>query len=246
MQLIPRSEWQDPKLPVNGSKIIWKTIDTVAIHYTADDDLIDGDPGEDWASIPAYLRAIQKSYETSRGYSVGYNVAVDQRGGAWELRGFDIKCAANKGHNDHTWAILVLVDGTDPASVAAQQTIRELVALAETHADRALAIKGHCQLPASTACPGVGLLGQIIDGVFRPQPAPLPIHDEEDDVKYMHLVAQPDGTRPEVIVAFDGAGVSIIEAASPPDLQALAATYGAIRTAVTPEQFDIIWAKATK
>ena len=96
----------------------WPQIDTVVIHYTAADDLIDGDVGEDWAGIPAYLRAIQSSYLNRQptGYSVGYNWAVDQRGEVWELRGSDVKCAANRDHNDHCVAVLVLVDGDDQAT----------------------------------------------------------------------------------------------------------------------------------
>lgn len=180
----PRAEWQDPKLPVVGPAIDWTRIDTAVPHYTAADNLIDGDPGEHANNLPGYLRAIQRDYQLNRGYSIGYNVAVDWLGGSWELRGDTIKCAANKGHNEHTFAILVLVDGNDMATEYAAAEIRRLIGEAETLARRELAITGHGQLQNPnhpTGCPGTGLRAQITLGEFSPRwvdpnrPVPPPI-----------------------------------------------------------------------
>jgi hypothetical protein len=178
----PRSSWVSPAPPITGPRIDWSLVDTVVIHYTAADDLIDGDPGEHAEQLDEYLRAMQRSYVASRGYSVGYNAAVDYRSHSWELRGADIKCAANRGHNDHTFAILVLVDGADPANAAMIAKIRGLVAEAEELAGRKLAIIGHGQLAgAATACPGAGLRQQIAQGVFAPSlPPPIEIPSEDD------------------------------------------------------------------
>jgi hypothetical protein len=177
----PRPEWVTTE-PVTGPPLPWPDIDTVVIHYTAAPNLIDGDPGERWEQIPAYLRQIHHDYLTNRkpGYSIGYNVAVDARGDAWELRGFDIKAAATKGHNDHTWAILLLVDGQDPATPAAVATVNELYSQAEARAKRSLAVKGHRDF-AATQCPGVGIYAQVRAGVFHPPivappKPPLPPH----------------------------------------------------------------------
>lgn len=190
----PRSTWQDPNLPITGPAIDWTRIDTVAVHYTAADDLIDGDPGEHAENLPGYLRAIQRDYMTHRvpPYSVGYGCAVDWLGGSWELRGVDIKCAANKGHNEHTIAILVLVDGNDMATEYAAAEIRRLIAWFEQLARRELKITGHGQLTnpdAATACPGSGLRAQLALGEFSPrwvdpnQPiTPLPTIPTEDDM----------------------------------------------------------------
>lgn len=190
----PRAAWQDPRLPVTGPAINWARIDTVAVHYTAADDLIDGDPGEHAENLPGYLRAIQRDYMTHRvpPYSIGYGVAVDWLGGSWELRGVDIKCAANKGHNEHTIAILVLVDGNDMATEYAAAEIRRLIAWFEQLACRELAITGHGQLQDPnhpTGCPGSGLRAQIALGEFSPRwnpapppkplpPAPIPTEDD--------------------------------------------------------------------
>jgi hypothetical protein len=171
----PRQSWVSPALPVAGPAFIPTRVDTVVIHYTAADDLIDGDPGEHADDLPAYLRAIQRDYVTSRGYSIGYNVAVDWLGGSWELRGSDFRCAANKGHNEHTFAILVLVDGNDMATPQAAAEIRRIVGELEALCRRELAIVGHGQLTnpnAATACPGSGLRAQIALGEFSPRWSP--------------------------------------------------------------------------
>ena len=201
-----RADWQDPKLPVTGPAIDWTRIDTVVIHYTAADDLIDGDPGEHAENLPGYLRAIQRDYMTHRvpPYSIGYNAAVDWLGGSWQLRGYDLKCAANKGHNEHTWAILMLVDGNDMATEYAAAEVRRLIAQAEVLARRELHIVGHGQLTnpnAATACPGTGLRAQIALGEFSPRwnPAPTPepippTPTPEDEMPvYVRLLSETKG-----------------------------------------------------
>jgi hypothetical protein len=181
----PRSTWQDPAKPVTGPPAPWPNIDTAVIHYTAADDLIDGDPGEHAENLPAYLRAMQSSYLNTRGYSLGYMYAVDWLGGVWQIRGAEYQSAANRGHNGHTMPILLLVDGADPATREAVASVRWLIAEGAKRAGRMLWQKGHGQLYVETgvgtptACPGVGLQAQINAGLFAPQlePDPLP----EDD-----------------------------------------------------------------
>lgn len=203
MSLVPgahtvhsRESWQDPRYPVFGPADNPADNDTVAIHYTAADDLIDGDPGEHAEDLPAYMRSMQKSYVLNRGYSLGYLWAVDWLGGIWQIRGWEYQSAANKDHNGHTWPILVLVDGADPATPEAVASIRLLVAEAERRAGRPQKIKGHGQLRiesgvgTATACPGVGLQAQINAGVFTPVPTPLP-EDDDDMAKIAYYVLPP-------------------------------------------------------
>lgn len=173
-----RWTWQNPLKPVAGPAAEWGEIDTAVIHYTASDDLIDGDPGEHADQLDEYLRAMQQSYVTYRGYSLGYWFAVDWLGGVWQIRGWDIKSAANLDHNDHTIPILVLVDGADAATPEAAASVRAIIAEGQRRAGRTLAIKGHGQLRVETgkgtptSCPGVGLQSQISTGVFTPRPDP--------------------------------------------------------------------------
>lgn len=172
---VKRTQWQNPSQPVIGPMIDWSKVDMFVIHYTAAVNLPDGDngPRESQSDIPPYLRSIQNDYTVNRGYSIGYNAAVDVWGCAYQLRGSDIKCAANKGENDHTFACLMLVDGDDRASEAAAARVRRLVADAEKLAGRRLEIVGHGQIGA-TSCPGRGLRQDIVDGRFNPEPAPTP------------------------------------------------------------------------
>lgn len=164
----PRSSWQSPAKPVTGPPIDWRRIDTVVIHYTAAPNCPEGD---DRPAYAAYLRSMQASYLSSRGYSLGYSVAVATVGESWAIRWTDIRPAATKGWNDRTFAILVTVDGDRPASPAAVAEVQALIAMATTLAGRPLAIKGHGELGA-TACPGTGLRAQITAGVFTPTPPP--------------------------------------------------------------------------
>lgn len=172
----PRTTWQDPTLPVVGPKMYWPSIIGVAIHYTAAVNLIDGDPGENPALLPAYMRAIQRDYNNRKptGYSIGYNAAVDWRGETWECRGFDIKCAAHAPLNEEYNAILMLVDGASRCTDEAAESVRQIIAEMENRAGRPLAICGHGRLPGGkpTACPGAGLLAQVAEGVFSPRYQP--------------------------------------------------------------------------
>jgi hypothetical protein len=176
-----RSDWVDPRFPVSGPAFKWSTIEWVVIHYTAAINLIDGDPGENWSNIPAYLRAIHRDYLNRKpsGYSIGYNAAVDQRGESWELRGDTYKCAANANpdvpgdENAKSFAILMLVDGQDPATHEAVVTVRDLVAQVRQQRPDTKVV-GHRDVDATT-CPGAGLYAQVTAGTFEPiAPSPTP------------------------------------------------------------------------
>jgi len=181
----PREAWQDPNLPVTGPSPTMEQWDTFPLHYTAADDLIDGDPGEHAEDLPAYLRAIQRDYKLNRGYSVGYGFAVDWRGGVWELRGYDIKNAANRYWNHRTGPVLCLVDGADPLTDEALWSVRALYREANRRTGRTLDLAGHRDIGA-TACPGDGIYRQITDGLVTPltdaelNPTPEPPEREDD------------------------------------------------------------------
>lgn len=199
----PRETWVDPRFPVFGPLDNPLNNDTVVIHYTAADNLIDGDPGEHAENLPAYIRAMQYSYVTQRGYSLGYLFAVDWLGGIWQIRGWEYQSAANAGHNEHTFPILVLVDGADAATPEAVRSIQLIGAEAQRRAKRPLVVKGHGQLRletgvgTATACPGAGLQAQVIAGVFNPSNLvtnpPVPNTEEEIMIGY---IAQPPADMP--------------------------------------------------
>lgn len=173
---VRRIDWINPAQPVSGPRIDWTRIDTVVLHYTAAANVPDGDGDPDTVTespeyLFRYIRAVQNDYLTNpnRGYSIGYNAAVDAWERRWELRGDDIKSAANRDHNEHTFTILVLVDGAKPASKKMVRAIRDLIVQAETLAQRGLKVLGHDQLQNphhSTGCPGAGILKQIAERFF--------------------------------------------------------------------------------
>jgi len=233
MELHPRSTWQLVSQPVVGPSCPLADIVQVAIHYTAAARV---DP-----NTASYLRAIQRDYTVNRGYSIGYNFAVDQLGRTWELRGLDIKCAANKGRNHDTLAIICLVDGDNPATDRMVNTVREVVTLIRRHAPNARRIVGHRQIGA-TSCPGTGLFSQVISGMFEPTaqpPTPTPEPPpEEDDVKYLAIRVPSDPTRAEALVAHDGAGIHIIGFSTPADRDRITAAMGAVKVDVSAQQYD--------
>ena len=185
----PRTDWQSASQPVVGPAMVLGSVNLLPAHYTAAATV----PSD----TPPYLRAIQNDYTVNRGYSIGYNFAVDQAGVAWQLRGFDIKCAANKGMNDVTIAVLCLVDGADAMNPAMVQTVRELGAEAVARTRPDLLVVGHRDI-GSTACPGDGIYHQVVSGQLEPAVTPDPIPPtptppEDDDVTAFIIINTETG-----------------------------------------------------
>lgn len=143
-----RSDWEDPTWAMATGfdrpppAISLSSIDRVAVHYTAAGDVPDGDPGETWHDVARWLRNAQQDYIRNRragtgyvrradgvrypGYSLGYSYWIDWLGGVWEVRGVDYQQAATSGHNGHTVAILMLVDGDDHGNDLMWESFRTL------------------------------------------------------------------------------------------------------------------------
>lgn len=187
----------------NSRPVNWIAVQHIVIHYTADKT---ANP-----DTAAYLRAMQSSYVRSRGYSLGYSVAVDQTGLSWEIRGTQFQPAANKGYNGSTWVILALVDWQNPAPQPMIDEIRNLVAWARGQAGRQLPVIGHRDL-AATRCPGDGVYTQLERGVFEPRqpwpPAPVPPPQKQPitDGDDMQIIAPPVRTYDSRSLAAHGRG----------------------------------------
>lgn len=170
-------DWQDPAEPViGGTRFVWKPVDLLVIHYTGMADVPDGDRDEDGPDVIKFLRSVQHYYLTDpkRGYSIGYNAAVDWRGTTYELRGTKWKCAANKHVNYRAFAVLLLVDGADQATPDQIAAVQDIGRQANAAAQRALNPIGHRDtVPAgepTTTCPGRGIAAQIAGGSFTAPP----------------------------------------------------------------------------
>ena len=192
MIIHPRTLIEQPGYPIHGPLMNYAAVDTVVIHYTADDELPDGDPGELIEDVAPYLQAINRMYwhKTPTGYAIGYNFASDWLGGIWELRGLNYKCAANKDHNEHTVAVLMLTDGTEPPTEPARAAVRELIALVESTVGRQVTILGHDELRDPhhpTGCPGAGNLevlhtpATVQGGQFSPRYTTTPEPEPEPE-----------------------------------------------------------------
>lgn len=169
---IKRRVWEDPEKRVNGPVPRGKPR-TWVIHYPGG-----GNPPTG-AGVPAYLRQIQSSYLSSRGYSIGYNWGVSQDGARWEIRGDDFNNAANAGRkvagnfNDVSQSIFVMVSNQDAATPTAVDSINSIIA---TQPDWDVIVHGDVDY---TQCAGAGLTAQVREGIIGHQaPTPPDIGDE--------------------------------------------------------------------
>ncbi|MFT3876469.1 MAG: peptidoglycan recognition family protein [Propioniciclava sp.] len=128
------------------------------------------------AEVSARLRQYQALHQDKRRWTdIAYNHAVDTRGNAYELRGFDRQDGSIKNRGGTVYSVLYL-DGTGAeVSDAAKTTIRALFAEAEQRAGRPLKRIGHRDRQ-STECPGDGAYRWIQDG--SPSPTPNPVQEE--------------------------------------------------------------------
>jgi hypothetical protein len=181
-----RGDWVRKSRAVTGPAYFWNQITQIVIHY----------PGADWSSMDFDRNGVldyrdtavlmdntNAYYWNSRGYAIGYNAAADIFGVTWELRGDTYKCAANKGHNDWSFAILVVVDDQAGATPEQIEAVRRLVSAARVLSGKNLPIIGHGALTgAATSCPGGGIRTQLNAGVFEPRPEfPKPVLKRGDN-----------------------------------------------------------------
>jgi hypothetical protein len=132
------------------------------------------------AAVASALRGWQDYHMDTRGWSdIAYQVAVDQSGRAWTLRGLRTQSGAN-GDNDvnerYGAILLVLVTGEQP-SAAMKATTRAVIADFRKLYPRGTAIRPHSAVrPEPTDCPGDPARAAIARGDFTPG------HSEDDDM----------------------------------------------------------------
>jgi hypothetical protein len=200
--IVSRADWQDPNCPVTGpvstpDEWQWNTL-----HWPG------GNCGSDGPSV---LRSMQASWVSSKGYSLGYNFAVWPDGTAYEIRGFDLRCAANGDQtvNRPGVAILLAVPDVDTAPTEAMTAaVRELVGATRALVGQTLIVNAHRDVrPEPTQCCGDVIVGMIAAGVFEPTsstPTPTPEDDDMAALAY-YRDDRPDGWQIWV-VAVDGHG----------------------------------------
>lgn len=132
------------------------------------------------AAVPRVLRAIQHDHQKRRGWSdIAYQVAVDQTGQLWQLRGYGCRPAANgdAASNADYGAVLALIGQNETPTPQLLAGLREAVRLWVSVYPHAARVVGHVDVrPDPTVCPGPALLrsiraGQLIPGAPTRPPA---------------------------------------------------------------------------
>ncbi len=166
---LPRSAWR--ARPPNGGpgNLTVSRVQGAVIHW----------PGtgtttgiHSQAAVASALRGWQNFHMDDRGWSdIAYQVAVDQAGRAWTLRGLRTQSGAN-GNADlnerYGAVLLILVTGEQPTA-AMKTTTRAVIADFRRLYPRGTAIRPHSAVrPDGTDCPGPAARAAIARGDFTP------------------------------------------------------------------------------
>jgi N-acetylmuramoyl-L-alanine amidase len=166
---LPRSAWR--ARPPNGGpgNLTVSRVQGAVIHW----------PGtgtttgiHSQAAVASALRGWQNFHMDDRGWSdIAYQVAVDQAGRAWTLRGLRTQSGAN-GNADlnerYGAVLLILVTGEQPTA-AMKATTRAVIADFRRLYPRGTAIRPHSAVrPDGTDCPGPAARAAISRGDFTP------------------------------------------------------------------------------
>lgn len=136
-------------------------------------------------SVDATMAALRgwQAYHMSKGWSdIAYQVAVDQKGNRYNLRGLDTQSAANGDEdlNDEYGAILlILAPGENPS----REMVAEVHNVVRDHRrlfPNSDVLLGHSEVrPEPTACPGKIVQTLLETGAFEPEE----IHPTRDMMK---------------------------------------------------------------
>jgi hypothetical protein len=175
---LPRSAWNARPPNAGAGTLTVSRVEGAVIHWpgTGSTSVIHSQ-----AAVASALRGWQDYHMDTRGWSdIAYQVAVDQAGRAWTLRGLRTQSGAN-GNNDvnerYGAILLVLVTGEQPTA-ALKATTRAVIADFRNLYPRGTAIKPHSAVrPDPTDCPGPAARAAIARGEFTPG-------NVEDDLPY--------------------------------------------------------------
>lgn len=166
---LPRSAWN--ARPANGGpgSLTVSRVEGAVIHWPGTSSKT---PITSLSAVASALRGWQNFHMDDRGWSdIAYQVAVDQAGRAWTLRGLRTQSGAN-GNNDlnerYGAILLVLIAGEQP-SAAMKATTRGVIADFRKIYPRGVEIRPHSAVrPDGTDCPGPAARAAIARGDFTP------------------------------------------------------------------------------
>ncbi|GAA0959175.1 hypothetical protein GCM10009554_72470 [Kribbella koreensis] len=166
---LPRSAWGARAPKPGPGNLLAARVRGVAIHWPGTGTTT---PIHSQASVASALRGWQAFHMDDRGWSdIAYQVAVDQSGRAWTLRGLREQSGANGDvavNQQYGAILLVLVTGEQPTA-AMKATTRAVVADFRRLYPRGTTIVPHSAIrPDPTDCPGPAARAAITRGDFNP------------------------------------------------------------------------------
>lgn len=174
-QLFSRIAWGARPARSGPGDLTVSRVKGIAIHWPAMSKPLRG-----FDAVAAALRSWQAFHMDGKGWSdIAYQVAVDQDGNRYELRGLRTQSGANGDNDvneDYGALLLILAPGEQPTDAMVTE-VRNVVRDFRAIFPNGTAIKGHSQVrPEPTACPGPIAQAAINAGEFEPvtkKPKPL-------------------------------------------------------------------------
>lgn len=178
---LSRDDWGARK-PTPGPGLLdpdW--VEGVAVHWPGTES---DHPIHTVGAVASALRGWQAYHMDDRGWSdIAYQVAVDQAGRAWTLRGLRNQSGANgdtEANKRYGAILLVLIAGEEP-SEAMKGTVRAVVGDFRRLFPHGTMIRPHWAVrPEPTDCPGPAATAALERGEFTPGHQTTPSHPEDD------------------------------------------------------------------
>jgi hypothetical protein len=186
---LPRSAW-GARASRGGTGLVAANVEGEALHWPGMTGVINAAGAAGQARVASALRGWQSYHMDSKGWSdIAYQVAIDQAGRAWTLRGINIRSGANGDAdvNRRFGAFLLVLGPGEQPSAAMKEAVKAVVADFRRFFPKASATpKGHRDVRAQgTTCPGPLAYAAIGRGEFTPStsaPGPTPVPPKEIDV----------------------------------------------------------------
>lgn len=164
---LPRTAWRArPPAPGPGN-LTPSRVEGTVIHWPGMPA-----PVHSYADVAAALRGWQTYHMDDRGWSdIAYQVAVDQAGRAWTLRGLETQSGANGDNdvNERFGAILLILAPGEEPTEAMVDAVREVIAdFRDLYPDGVRILPHGAVRPEPTDCPGPAARAAIARGDFDP------------------------------------------------------------------------------
>jgi len=180
---LPRSAWTTVPKPDALTSLDPDDVEGLAVHWPGTTTSVIGERTRE--GIANLLEGYRRFHVSGRGWTdIAYQVAIDQAGRVWDLRGIEHRSAANgdTGPNQR-WGALLLLLGADErpsaAMVAAVRAWRDEKWL--NRYPKATRVVRHKDVrPDGTDCPGPHAGALVLNGTFTKQ--------EDDDVDWNQKV----------------------------------------------------------